>query len=111
MTNIAIALIFNAIDLVSGFLCGIKVRGLDSSKLRDGLFKKVGFIVCYTVAFILDSYGGFLGLPADIPFVIMICSYVVLTELVSIVENVHTLNPDILPEKLMDIFKIGKGEK
>ena len=42
-----IALIFNAFDLISGIVAAVREKNLQSSKLRDGLFKKVGFIFCY----------------------------------------------------------------
>ena len=48
MVLIGIALIFNGMDLVTGILGAIRDgENLQSSKLRDGLFKKVGFVCCY----------------------------------------------------------------
>jgi Holin family. len=42
--SIIVALIFNCMDLLTGIIAGIKMRDIQSSKLRDGLFKKVGFL-------------------------------------------------------------------
>lgn len=42
---VIIALIFNVLDLVTGIISAVKTKDIKSSKLRDGLFKKVGFIL------------------------------------------------------------------
>ena len=47
MEAIIVALSLNLFDLVSGFIVAIKNKDIKSSKLRDGMFKKVGFIFCY----------------------------------------------------------------
>ena len=54
---IIIALVFNALDLITGIITAIKNKEIQSSKLRDGLFKKVGFILCYFVAWLVDNEG------------------------------------------------------
>ena len=47
--SVVIALVFNGLDILSGFIAAIKEKRVQSSKLRDGLFKKVGFIFCYVL--------------------------------------------------------------
>lgn len=112
MSFIVVALLFNGIDILSGFLAALKKKDVQSSKLRDGLFKKVGFIFCYLVAYIMDNYAGNLGLSINVEFIPILCSYAVVTELTSIIENIHKLNSDILPEKLLNIFKLtDKGDE
>ena len=54
---VIVALIFNALDLVTGLVSAVKTKDIQSSKLRDGLFKKVGFIFCYFVAWLVDTQG------------------------------------------------------
>ena len=54
---IIIAMVFNALDLTTGIITAIKNKDIQSSKLRDGLFKKVGFILCYFVAWLVDNEG------------------------------------------------------
>ena len=107
---VIVALVFNALDMVSGLIAGAKNHNIQSSKLRDGLFKKVGFIVCYGVAWLVDTYGTLIGFQISVPILPIIVLYVCTTELVSILENVSKINPDILPEKLMSMFQISKDE-
>lgn len=108
---IIIALVFNALDLISGIITAIKNKDIQSSKLRDGLFKKVGFILCYFVAWLVDTQGTKIGFHFGVLILPIIILYVCGTELVSIIENICKINSDILPEKLMEIFHISDIKK
>lgn len=105
--QVAVALAFHVIDLVVGFIGGVKNKDVQSSKLRDGMFKKVGFLFCYLIAFLIDHFGGMIGFQIVVPILPVIVLYAVTTEIVSIVENLHKINPDLLPEKLLGFFHIG----
>lgn len=105
---IIVALVFNAVDLISGIISAVKNKDIQSSKLRDGLFKKVGFMLCYFVAWLVDTQGTVIGFHFGISILPVIILYVCTTELVSILENICKINSDILPEKIMDLFHIGK---
>lgn len=108
---IIIALVFNALDLITGIITAIKDKDIQSSKLRDGLFKKVGFILCYFVAWLVDNEGSLIGFQLGTAILPIILLYVCTTELVSILENICKINPDLLPEKLMEIFHISNVKK
>lgn len=103
---IIIALIFNGLDLVTGIISAVKEKDIQSAKLRDGLFKKVGFMLCYFVAWLVDKEGALIGFKFGVEMLPIIILYVCTTELVSILENISKINPDILPEKLMELFHI-----
>ena len=103
---VIVALIFNALDLVTGLVSAVKSKDIQSSKLRDGLFKKVGFIFCYFVAWLVDTQGHVIGFQLGVTILPIIILYVCTTELVSILENISKINSDILPEKLMELFHI-----
>lgn len=108
---IIIALVFNALDLITGIINAIKNKDIQSSKLRDGLFKKIGFILCYFVAWLVDAHGSRIGFEIGISILPIIILYVSTTELVSILENISEINPDIMPVKLMELFKISNVKK
>ena len=110
MHGIAVALIFNATDLVTGIISAVKDKDLQSSKLRDGIFKKVGFLICYFLALMIDMYGEEVGFHLDVQLLPIVLSFVCFTEVVSIIENISKIS-DIVPDKLLDIFHISsKGE-
>lgn len=107
--SIVIALIFNALDLLTGIVASIKNKEVKSSKLRDGLFKKVGFMFCYFIGWLVDTQGYRVGFNITnvLPIILL---YACTTELVSIIENICKINPDILPEKLLEIFNLKKDK-
>ena len=106
-----IALVFNGVDLLTGILGAIKNKELQSSKLRDGVFKKVGFIVCYCLALLIDIYGSQVGLNLGIAILPIVVAYVIFTECISIIENISVINPDLLPDKLMSLFHLTDNKK
>lgn len=108
---IIIALIFNGLDLITGIISAIKNKGIKSSKLRDGLFKKVGFLLCYFVAWLVDTYGDYIGFNFGVDILPIIILYVCTTELVSIIENICKINSDLVPEKMMNLFHISDIKK
>lgn len=104
--SILVAFAFHIIDFTSGLLWAIKSKCVKSSRMRDGLFKKMGFVFCYMVALLIDKYGGLIGFTVGVDILPAIILYAVSTEFVSICENIKKLNPDILPNKLSEIFHI-----
>lgn len=107
--QICVALVFNAMDVITGVIHAIKMKDVKSSKLRDGMFKKVGFILCYVMAWMVDTYGKVIGLNLGIDVLPVIVLYACTTELVSILENISKINSDLLPDKLTKLFHITKG--
>ena len=110
MKIILVALVFNGLDLITGIVGALRDgEQIKSSKLRDGLFKKVGFIFCYTLGVLINYAENFLILPFGVDLLPVICAYAIVTEVVSIVENIAKINPDILPEKLKALIGYKEG--
>lgn len=108
---IFVALGFNVLDILTGLVSAIKNKDIKSAKLRDGLFKKVGFIFCYFTAWLVDGYGDVIGFKLGVAILPVIVLYVCTTELVSILENISKINSDLLPGKLMELFHISNTRK
>lgn len=109
---IIIALVFHAMDFITGLVQGFKNKEIQSSKMRDGLFKKIGYLFCYALAYLVDYYGHVVGIDLGVQILPVIIAYAVLTEGVSIIENISKINPDLLPEKLLSIFHLdNEGKK
>lgn len=111
LSIVSVALLFNALDIVTGLIIALKNNNIESAKLRDGLFKKVGFVICYILAYLIDHNHELIGINIHASILPVMCGYSILTEIVSIVENVGKLNPELLPEKLFKIFKISQNDK
>ena len=108
--QIGIALLFHLIDFITGFISALKSRTVSSSKMRDGMFKKVGFIFCYIIAVIIDVYGNYVGFSLPLKVLPVIVGYVIMTELVSILENISKINPDLKISKLREIFQVKENK-
>lgn len=110
MKIILVALVFNGLDLITGIVGTIRNgEQIKSSKLRDGLFKKVGFVFCYALAVLINYAENLLTLPFAVDLVPVICTYAVITEVVSIIENISKINSDILPDKLKRLLGYKEG--
>ena len=106
---IIITLLFNGLDFITGITAGYKkTKKICSTKLREGLFKKAGFIFCYCLAYLLVTANYFVDLEIPKELVSIICGYTIFAEVISIIENISVLNDSILPNK---IIKLIGGKK
>lgn len=103
---VILAIGFHVLDFITGLVAALKTKSLDSSKMRDGLFKKVGFIFCYLLSVLVDTQGRILGLDIGVKILPIIVVYAVGTEIVSIIENICKINPDLIAEKLKEFFEL-----
>lgn len=105
-----IALAFNGLDFLTGMVKGWKTDGgLNSTKLRDGLFKKIGFVLCYLLAYLINYAGHYIDLGVNVNLLPVVCGYVILTEIVSIIENISEINGNIVPDVLKKLIGVDKN--
>ena len=108
---IGLALLFNLLDIISGFIKPlINKQGLNSTKMRDGIVKKCAWIVAYALGLALIYTQKFIDFPFAEEILKAICLYAILTEVVSIIENIVEMNPDISPIILKKIIGYKEGE-
>lgn len=110
LNQILVALAFNGLDLMTGLIGAIREKNVTSSKMRDGLFKKIGFMLCYVLSYLVDTQSQVVGLSLGVKVLPIIVLYVVTTEIVSIIENISKINSDLLPSKLLEMFHISKED-
>lgn len=99
-------LIMNGLDILVGIVKAVVIKEVRSSKLRDGLFKKCGFIFCYMLGYLVDEHAIDIGIVFDVPICPAIAAYVFFTELISVIENIAIINPTLVPEKLLEMFHV-----
>lgn len=98
-------LVFIVLDVVTGLLKAFKNKEYTSTTMRQGLYHKIGSILCIAFATLLDYTQSILDIGLTIPILKGICIYIILMEITSIIENICSLNPDIMPEKITQYFK------
>lgn len=100
---------FIVTDYFTGFINAIAHKCVESQKMRKGLFNKLGSIIAVMVGYLADYAQKYIDLGITIPVAKVICYYIIIMEIISIVENVSKLNPHILPEKMLSFF--GKASE
>lgn len=99
-----------AMDVAAGVLSAATRGELNTTKLRHGLFHKLGLVLTYALAVALEYACDVLPLGIDMPLVIPVAAYITLMEAMSVYENVKQINPDIKVEKFEDFFKFSHGD-
>lgn len=95
---------FILLDMITGLIKAFKEKKYTSSVMREGLFHKSGSLLCIIFGALVDYAQTFLDLGISVPVALSICAYICLMEIGSIIENVATINPQILPDKLTQYF-------
>ena len=102
---IVIIFILMCFDFITGFAKGVKNGDVQSTKMREGLWHKAGFVGLVVLAIIWEVFVLWANTDAAImkagliipefPVVSVVCFFIAIIELVSIVENLCVLNPHI----------------
>lgn len=99
------------LDVVVGFAGAVRNKDVQSAKLRDGLWHKAGFVGLIALAYVIQYTTLYADLGFEIPTVMAVCVYVIVTEIVSVFENLCVLNPELVNSPLGAIFaKVPKVE-
>ena len=99
--SIQIFLIFIVLDIATGLICGYQKQNISSEKSREGVTKKMGYIIAIILAVGLDRLSGQQGI-----FRTMVIYYLVATDGISIIENLAIMGiplPDKIKESLSNI--------
>lgn len=95
---------FILLDIATGIIQAIANKDLSSEKLRKGAFHKMSFVLIICLAYLIDYGVGYIDLGFNFPIVVPTCTYICLTEIISIVENIIKINPELKDSKVLSIF-------
>lgn len=109
--KILIASAFILMDCVSGYTKAVMNKSVSSKKMREGLFHKFGFILAIALSVLIDYAQTLIDLGVTIPLTTGICAYIILTEIVSICENIKEINPAFDISQILKFFNKKEGEK
>ena len=102
----AIVCAFVVMDLATGIMQAVANKTLDSTKMRAGLWHKCGFIMTIILAALVEWSMQFIDLGLTLPLFVPVCVFIILTEIVSIFENVCKLSPELANSKLAQLFNV-----
>lgn len=95
VTMLIVVFTFIVIDLVIGIVKALATSTYKSLKMREGLWHKLGEILCVAFGVLCEMAFPYVGITVNIPIVTTICIYIVLMETGSIVENLSVISPNI----------------
>lgn len=107
---IIFAICFMVFDFVTGFTKAIMQKEVSSAKMREGLFHKFGFLFVIALAVLVEVGETSAAINLNLPFILPTCSYVILTEITSILENIKQINPQILKLSIFDNLQNMQNE-
>lgn len=104
-------LCFIGCDYLSGVIKAIKAKELDSTKMRLGLWNKAGYIGAMALGYGCQLAVNYELLPTSFSAVFAgVCVYVIITEAISIFENLCTLSPELRDSPLAAILKLKENK-
>ena len=100
-----------ALDLVSGFAQAVYNHTLSSKKLRDGIFHKLSYFICIALVLMLEIACDYLDLGFSIELFVPLADYIVVTEAVSVVENLAKVNEELLDSPIFKLLAENKKRR
>lgn len=110
--GIALACVMMLADVVVGFIVAAINNKISSTKMRQGLLHKVLMLVLIFACLAIEvALSHAVALPYDIPTCEVVCGYIVVMELASVLENIGRGYPEFANSPLFKIFNLKeKGQ-
>lgn len=90
-----IVLGFILFDILTGFIKGLTKEGINSTALRQGLYHKLSEVLAVVGSGGLGYAIKYLDLGVDVPLLQAVSIYICVMELISIIENLCAINPQL----------------
>lgn len=105
-----LVLAFIVADVAAGVLAALKSKTLSSTKAREGLWHKAGEVLTVALAVLIEVGSAHMDLGFTAPLIVPVCTYLILNEAMSILENAAELNPELKGSRVMQLFESTKAE-
>ena len=103
--SIVLACIMMAADVVVGFVGAAIRHDISSTKMREGIGHKVMMLTLIAVAYVLGvGLTHVSGIQSEVPSTEVVCWYIIIMELASIIENIAMAWPAFSDSKLFRYF-------
>lgn len=96
------------LDYGTGVLKAAKAHDLQSRKMRDGLWHKLGFVAALALAESIDFVGQHVELPFAGAILPAVAIYLIIAEVTSILENLKEISPELSQASFLQIFQSGQ---
>lgn len=103
---ILLACVMMCCDVLVGFVGACIRHDVDSSKMREGLGHKVLVLVMIAISYVLGvGLAHVSGIDMIIPSTEVVCGYIIVMELASVLENIGGAWPSFKDTKLFRLFE------
>ena len=93
--GIIVALVFIAFDILTGIIKAAKNGDLSSKVTMQGLFNKTGLILVIVFSCLCEYGSNLIDFGFEVPLILPTCIYVIMLEVISIIENLCDISPDL----------------
>ena len=107
----AIAGIAIVLDIASGISQAVCNKTLQSDKMRQGVYHKLSYVFAVGLAALLEYGTIYLELGFEAPIVLPVIIYIVLTEAVSILENLTRINPELINSPIFKLLSTAQNRR
>lgn len=113
VTMAAICCILILMDIVCGITAAARNKELCSAIMRDGLYNKFGELMLLLLAIFINEVLSItpfdkIGIPPEIAYAVAI--YIAVMEIISTVENICKINPNLPFAKILLMFNLNLPE-
>ncbi len=106
--GIVLACVMMCADVLVGFIVAVINNDLSSTKMRKGLLHKVLMLILIAVCLAIElAVEHTVQLPYDIPTCEVVCGYIVVMELISVLENIGRGYPQFTDSALFKLFNLA----
>lgn len=106
--GIALACMMMIADVLVGFIVAVINEELSSNKMRKGLLHKALMLILIFVCLAIEiGISHTVALPYDVPTCEVVCGYIVVMELMSILENIAKGYPALKDSALLKLFNLS----
>lgn len=93
--SVIIACIMMLADIVAGFTAATILHNIQSAKMREGIGHKVLMLILIAVSYVLTiGFTHIANVSFTVPSVEVVCVYIIVMEMTSILENVTKAYPE-----------------
>ena len=102
---IVIACCFMVLDILTGFVQACVNKNVESQKMKNGLLHKCGFLLAILFGILCEYSMQYIDLGFTMPIQEAVCGFICCIEIISVLENLAKISPELAGSKFMSIFK------
>lgn len=99
------------LDIATGISQAVFNRTLDSKILRAGMFHKLSYLFAVVLALFLEYACQYFELGFECKVFIPLAVYIVVTEVISVLENITKMNPDLIDSPIFKLLSTTQNRR